>query len=206
LAQHADDQVETVLLALARGAGLAGLAAMPARWERDGLHWCRPLLAVPAAGIRQWLVARGLEQGRDWVEDPTNADSRYTRNRIRLQVMPALEAAFPHLRQTFARSASHAAQAQRLLNALAAEDLARVQPDGYAGPQVKLLQALPRDRQANVLRYWVRKQCSFAPSAAQLEELLDQVKACTTRGHRIRIKVASGFVLRAGPVIGFHPG
>ena len=178
---------------------------MPASWERDRLHWCRPLLGVSAAHIRQWLSDRGLESGRDWLEDPTNTDVRYTRNRIRLQVVPALQAAFPHLRDTFARSASHAAQAQRLLNVLAGEDLARVQPAGSAGPQIKLLQALPRDRQANVLRHWVHGQCGFAPSAAQLEELLDQVLACTTRGHRIHIKVASGFVDRAGPVIGFHP-
>lgn len=205
IAQHADDQVETVLLALSRGAGLAGLAAMPAHWERDGLQWCRPLLRVPAARIRQWLAAQGLQAGRDWVEDPTNADTRYTRNRIRRQVLPALEAAFPQLRETFARSAAHAAQAQRLLDALATEDVARLQPPQAAGPHITLLQALPRERQANALRHWVRGQCGFAPSAAQLEELLDQVAACTTRGHRIRLKVAAGFVERAGACLLFEP-
>jgi tRNA(Ile)-lysidine synthetase-like protein len=115
IAQHADDQVETLLLALSRGAGIAGLAAMPARWERAGVVWHRPLLQVAGADIRSWLRL----QGQPWVEDPTNTDQRYTRNRIRAQLLPALEAAFPAFRDTFARSASNAAQAAELLDELA---------------------------------------------------------------------------------------
>jgi len=72
LAQHADDQVETLLLALSRGAGLPGLAAMPQRWQRDGLTYHRPLLAVPGAEVRAWLLA----QGEAAIEDPTNQDVR----------------------------------------------------------------------------------------------------------------------------------
>ena len=87
LAQHADDQVETLLLALSRGAGVAGLAAMPAHWQRGGLHWQRPLLGVAGQEVRAWLRARG----QAWVEDPTNSDERYTRNRIRRQLLPALQ-------------------------------------------------------------------------------------------------------------------
>jgi tRNA(Ile)-lysidine synthetase, N-terminal domain len=122
IAQHADDQVETLLLALSRGAGIAGLAAMPARWERAGVVWHRPLLQVAGADIRSWLRL----QGQPWVEDPTNTDQRYTRNRIRAQLLPALEAAFPAFRDTFARSASNAAQAAELLDELAQQDLLRV--------------------------------------------------------------------------------
>jgi tRNA(Ile)-lysidine synthase len=111
IAQHADDQVETILLALSRGAGLPGLSAMPACWQRGGLTFHRPLLAVPGPAIRDWLIARG----EAWVEDPSNADVRFTRNRIRARLLPAIEAAFPHFRETFARSAAHAAQAQAIL-------------------------------------------------------------------------------------------
>jgi tRNA(Ile)-lysidine synthase len=118
LAQHADDQVETLLLALSRGAGVAGLAAMPAHWQRDGIDWHRPLLAVAGADVRAWLVARG----QDWVEDPTNSDERYTRNRIRARLLPALEAVFPAFRDTFSRSSAHAAQASELLLELAQQD------------------------------------------------------------------------------------
>lgn len=196
IAQHADDQVETLLLALSRGAGIAGLAAMPARWERAGVVWHRPLLQVAGADIRSWLRL----QGRPWVEDPTNTDQRYTRNRIRAQLLPALEAAFPAFRDTFARSASNAAQAAELLDELAQQDLLRV----GAPPHITVLQGLSRARQANVLRHWLRVAYATTPSAAQLGELLNQLAACTTRGHRIHIKVGRGFVVRSGPQLGWY--
>jgi tRNA(Ile)-lysidine synthase len=190
LAQHADDQVETILLALSRGAGLPGLAAMPARWMRDGITWHRPLLGVPAPALRQWLAAEKLT----WVEDPTNADLLFTRNRIRARLLPALAEAFPQFRDTFARSALHAAQAQLALTELAEQDLAST----GSPPAVRALQDLSRARQANALRLWLRRDHGTTATAAQLDELLDQVAACTTRGHAIRIKVGSGFVERAG--------
>lgn len=196
LAQHADDQVETLLLALSRGAGLPGLSAMPAQWERDGIHYHRPLLDVSGATLREDLRARGMP----WIEDPTNADEQYTRNRIRARLLPALEAAFPQFRDTFARSAAHAAQAQRLLDELAAQDLLRVgQP-----PQIAHLRELGRDRQANVLRHWLRHAHGVMGSAAQLDELLDQLAACSTRGHGIRLKVGSGYVERQGQVLTWY--
>lgn len=196
IAQHADDQAETLLLALSRGAGIAGLAAMPARWERAGVVWHRPLLQVAGADIRSWLRL----QGQPWVEDPTNTDQRYTRNRIRAQLLPALEAAFPAFRETFARSASNAAQAAELLDELAQQDLLRV----GAPPHITVLQGLSRARQANVLRHWLRVAYATTPSAAQLGELLNQLAACTTRGHRIHIKVGRGFVVRSGPQLGWY--
>ena len=188
LGHHADDQVETLLLALSRGAGLPGLAGMPERFVRHGITFERPLLAVSGAQLRQGLTAAGIT----WVEDPTNADTAYTRNRIRHALLPALEAAFPAFRETFARSARHAAQAQALLAALAADDLLQVGDP----PDIAALQALPRARQANALRHWLRSVHAVAASEAQLDELLDQVHACRTRGHQIRLKVASGFVER----------
>ena len=189
LAQHADDQVETLLLALSRGAGLPGLAAMPACWVRDGITYHRPLLAVPGAHLRAWLVQRGVA----WVEDPTNLDERFTRNRIRARLLPPLEAAFPQFRETFARSARHAAQAQVLLNEVAAQDLLAV----GSPPSISALQALSAARQANVLRHWLQQQAA-TPSTAQLEQLRSQVAACTTRGHQIHLKVAEGHVTRQG--------
>ncbi len=188
LAHHADDQVETVFLALSRGAGLAGLAAMPAFAVRGGLRYHRPWLALPGAQIRAWLESQGVT----WVEDPSNGDARYTRNRIRLHVLPALERTFPQFRATFARSAMHAAQAQQLLDELAAQDLAVV----GVPPHIAKLQTLSRMRQANALRHWLATRHGCRPSAAQLDELLDQVAACTTRGHRLHLKIGAGFVRR----------
>lgn len=188
LAQQADDQVETLLLALSRGAGLPGLSAMPAQWRRDGLRFHRPLLHVSGAALRDGLLARGL----CWVEDPSNADERYTRNRIRARLLPAIEATFPQFRDTFARSAGHAAEAQRLLDEVAVADLAHM----GVPPSLRGLQALSRTRQANALRHWLRGFPGATPSAAQLAELLDQIAACSTRGHGIRIKIGGGLVER----------
>jgi tRNA(Ile)-lysidine synthase len=196
LAQHADDQVETLLLALSRGAGLPGLAAMPAQFERHGTTFWRPLLQVPGPAIRQWLAQEGVA----WVDDPTNSDTRYTRNRIRSQLLPALEACFPQFRDTFARSARHAAQAQTLLDELAGQDLAAV----GVPPRLRHLQALPPARLANVLRHWLKGTYGVSPSAAQLAELQRQVGACTTRGHTIAIKVGQGQVRREGAVLGWY--
>lgn len=190
IAQHADDQVETILLALSRGAGLPGLSAMPARWQRDGLVYHRPLLQVPAPAIRAWLMQKGVS----FIEDPTNTDERFTRNRIRARLLPALAEAFPQFRETFARSAQHAAQAQALLVEVARGDLAVL----GRPPAIKALQSLSPARQANVLRHWLREDHQATPSAAQLEQLLSQVAACTTRGHQIHLKIASGHVTRAG--------
>ena len=193
LGQHADDQVETLLLALSRGAGLPGLSSMAAQFVRGGVAFYRPLLQTPAASLRAWLVQEEI----DFIEDPSNTDERFTRNRIRARLLPVIEEAFPQFRETFARSAQHAAQAQALLIELAAQDLA------VAGmpPAIKMLQGLSTMRQANALRHWLREQHQAAPSAAQLEQLLSQVAACTTRGHQIHLKVAGGHVTRSGEVL-----
>jgi tRNA(Ile)-lysidine synthase len=193
VAQHADDQVETLLIALSRGAGLPGLACMPSQWRRSGLTWHRPFLTVPGAALRDWL----RERGQSWAEDPSNSDQQFTRNRIRARLLPVLADAFPAFRDTFARSASHAAQAQEVLDEVAAQDLAQVGNP----PQIRALQTLSRARQALVLRHWLRLQHGVTPSTAQLNELLGQLAACTTRGHRLHIKVGQGFVQRAGPAL-----
>lgn len=211
IAQHADDQVETLLLALSRGAGLPGLSGMPARWQRDGLEFVRPLLDVPAAEIRAWLAARGLSArhpgtvdfaatlGQGWIEDPTNTDSQFTRNRIRQVLLPALQQTFPQFRETFARSARHAAEAQLILAQAAMEDIAKVGNP----PRIEALQTLSPERQANALRYWLKTTHQVSPSAAQLAELQSQIAACTNRGKHIRIKVASGYVQRHGEVLAY---
>ena len=195
LAQHADDQVETVLLALSRGAGLPGLSAMPALAQRLGLRFHRPWLGESGTALRDWLRARGVA----WVEDPSNEDLRYTRNRIRAQILPALAQSFPAFRETFARSAAHAAQAQVLLNELAQDDLHVI----GTPPRIASLQQLSAERQANVLRYWLAQQGSPA-STVQMNELLRQVQACRTRGHRIALKIGRGQVRREGECLHWY--
>jgi tRNA(Ile)-lysidine synthase len=196
LAQHADDQVETMLIALGRGAGPDGLAGMPRRMRRHGIDFHRPLLEVHGAALRRWLAANGI----DCIDDPSNADARYTRNRIRHLVLPALETALPQFRETFARSARNAAKASTLLAEVAASDLA------VAGvpPTLAALRALPRERLAYALRCWLKREHRAVPSEAQLAELVSQVEACATRGHRIRLKIADGRVEREGPLLRWY--
>ena len=196
LAQHADDQVETVLLALSRGAGVAGLAGMRPAWEHGGLHWARPYLGLASQQIRDDLQCLSI----DWIDDPTNADSAFTRNRIRAQVTPALALAFPQFAKTLARSSAHAAQAAELLDDLAQMDLQAV----GSPPAIKALQALSGARLANVLRYWLRTAHGQSPTAAQLAQLQHQLRQCTTRGHQIHIKVGWGYIERRGVVIDWY--
>jgi tRNA(Ile)-lysidine synthase len=212
LAQHADDQVETLLLALSRGAGVDGLSGMASRFTRHGVQWARPFLSdelfMGAAEIRQWLSARSLQArqpgsahiGQGWVEDPTNQSLQFTRNRIRAQLLPALAQVFPHYRTTFARSARNMAQALDLL----AQSAIDLEASVGLPPQIKALQSLPAGAQANYLRHWLKKQHHTAGSEAQLQELLSQIKACTTRGHSIRIKLGAGFVSRSGEVLHYE--
>jgi tRNA(Ile)-lysidine synthase len=196
LAHHADDQVETLLIALSRGAGVDGLAAMPARMERHGVSFHRPLLGVQAGALREWIAAAGIAH----IDDPSNEDPRYTRNRIRRWVLPALAQALPRYRETFARSARNAARASLLLSEAAARDLA----DAGSPPKLAALRALPRERLANLLRHWLKSEYGAVPSEAQLAQLLAQIAACNTRGHRIRIRVASGRVEREGDVLRWY--
>lgn len=200
LAQHADDQVETILLALSRGAGLSGLSGMAKHWQRDGVSYCRPFLEVSAREIRAWLAAQDI----GFIEDPSNTDQRFTRNRIRARLLPALQDVFPAFRDTFARSASHAAQAQEILQELGAQDLTRISRPDDARPVISQLQTLSRARQANALRFWLKAHCMTVPNAAQLDELLDQVADCKTRGHKIDIKVGVGFARRKGDVLAWY--
>lgn len=199
LAHHADDQIETFLLALSRGAGLPGLSAMPAALQRNGVLYVRPLLQVRAQDIRGWLLANGI----GFINDPSNQNLQFTRNRIRAQLLPPLHATFPQLDQTLGRSLGHIAQAQVLLNEIAEADLQSV---GAApqGPSIRALQLLGKARQGNVLRYWLRLHHQTTPSEAQLSELLQQIAHCTTRGHQIHLKLGSGYVERQGDILTWY--
>ena len=120
-AHHQDDQLETVLLQLLRGAGVAGLAAMPALAPFGRGVLVRPLLTVPRAALADWVRAQGLS----WVEDESNAQLRPDRNYLRARVLPVIRARWPAAAATVARSARHLAEAQRLLDALGQADAGR---------------------------------------------------------------------------------
>ena len=166
LAHHRRDQAETWLLQALRGAGSAGLSAMPRRAERDGLVWCRPWLEHPREVIEAYVRRHRLRV----VEDASNLDPRYGRGRLRGSVWPVLQAAFPQVDTVLAMAARHAQAAQSLADEVAAADLGLVQ----AGDALRLAPwlALPPARRANVLRAWLQQQLGQGAPQTLVERLL----------------------------------
>jgi tRNA(Ile)-lysidine synthase len=196
LGQHADDQAETVLLQLLRGAGLPGLAAMAPEYLPPGASAVRvrPLLHLLRAQLEQYASARDMHG----IDDESNADTRYARNALRHDVTPALAVHFPGFRDALARTAAHAASAQRLLDALARIDMDTASRDeGRALSQDALL-ALDDDRALNLMRYWMRTLGLVAASSARLIDALRQLREVgeAGEGHSLRIDHA-GQALRS---------
>jgi tRNA(Ile)-lysidine synthase len=164
-AHHEDDQFETVLLQLLRGAGVAGLAAMPARAPFARGWLVRPLLSRSRAEIQEWARAEGLA----WVEDDTNADLRLDRNYLRREVLPLIRSRWPGAAGAVARSARHAAEAQQLLDSLARADVERASH----GPSlaVQSLRVLPPERRRNALRFWIARAGHAVPDTRRLEQM-----------------------------------
>lgn len=168
LAQHADDQVETLLFRLLRGAGVRGLAAMPAQRRVGQGTLFRPLLAVPRAELERYARHYQLS----WIDDPSNQDTQLDRNFLRLNVLPLLRERWPQLHSNVLRTAEHAAESDQLLAELAELDLQQAQlelPAHLAAlnlPALALdaLQALSPARQRNVLRHWLRERSAMPDS------------------------------------------
>ena len=170
LAQHRRDQAETVLLQALRGGGPAGLSAMPALADRAGLRWARPWLSQPREAIDAYVQRYRLVP----LQDPSNLDPRWARNRLRLQVWPALTAAFAGAEAALAGAARRAQEAQAVLAEVAALDLAGlVNAQGHLN--VAGWRALSAARQANALRAWWRAQAGQGAPASLIARLLAEV-------------------------------
>jgi len=165
-AHHRDDQLETVLIQLLRGAGVAGLAAMPAR-AALGRGWqLRPLLDVG----RDELADYALRHGLAWQADPMNGALRFDRAYLRARVLPAIRERWPAAAETVSRSSRHFAEAARVLTEVAEADAAGALDEGRLA--LEGLGALSRDRQVNLLRWWLRQAGLRPPPAARLEAAL----------------------------------
>jgi len=176
-AHHLEDQAETVLLQLLRGAGIAGLAAMPARAPLGKGCLLRPLLDVPRASLREYARQRGF----DWIEDPMNADRRFDRAYVRHELLTPLQARWPAAARSLARTARHAGDARQLLAGIAAKDLLAAMD----GPDlsVPVLRRLPDDRRRNALRAWIVQQGSRAPETRRLAEIAGPMLAARADAH-----------------------
>lgn len=196
LAHHQDDQAETLLLQLGRGAGPAGLAAMPASsGDASGLTWCRPLLCVPRAAIDAYARDARLQ----WVEDPSNADPRLRRNAVRQRVVPAIASTLPGYPGTLARAAAHQADAASLLDALAGIDACEARYDEADGAiDASAFARLPTARARNLLRWFLHARGLPPPPAARLDAMLRQLAGARADA---RVEVA-----HAGAIVGRHRG
>lgn len=189
LAHHRDDQAETVLLQLARGTGLKGIAAMPELRALPGspVSVFRPLLALD----RPTLLEHARERGLAWVEDESNACARHDRNYLRLEVAPRLDARFGGWRAGAVRLARHAAAAGGLL-----EELARI--DGAperAGAGLALAAGLTPERRANALRAFLAIEGLAMPTESRLAEMARQLYDARDDA-RVRIALGHAMLVR----------
>lgn len=165
LGHHRTDQAETFMLQALRGAGVAGLAGMPAAVCRDGVLWVRPWLGRPRRDIEAYVRRLRLR----YVDDDSNADERYARNRLRARVWPALLAAFPQAEAALADAAAWAQEASACLDELAALDLSELQ--GEQGLDFRACLRLAPARARNALRVWIRQVSGLRPSTHLLERV-----------------------------------
>jgi tRNA(Ile)-lysidine synthase len=155
--QHRDDQAETLMFRLLRGAGVRGLSAMPAQRSVGQGTLVRPLLDISRAELEAYAQAHQL----NWIEDPSNQDRQFSRNYLRHQVMPLLTGRWPQAQASMARSAAHQREAQGLLDELAQMDLAQAATahdfQWLGLPSLKLtpLTALSVARQRNAISHWL---------------------------------------------------
>jgi tRNA(Ile)-lysidine synthase len=189
LAHHADDQAETLLLQLLRGAGVRGASAMPLISAPGVLNAgacsvIRPLLRCTRQEILSYARAHQLR----WIEDESNADDNYPRNFLRHQLLPLLQQKFPAYRSTLSRSALHFAEASQLLDELASADAALFMQGGTLA--VAALQDLTPPRARNLLRFYLHQSGAAMPQAVQLDDMLQQLcsarldaNVCVAYGH-----------------------
>jgi tRNA(Ile)-lysidine synthase len=170
-AQHRDDQAETLLLQLFRGAGPRGLAAMPVVSTLGRGRLLRPMLQVSREAIVSYARRRRLR----WIEDPSNTDTRYDRNLLRLRIMPELQQHWPGVGKVLSRTAEHQADQVELARALAALDYPACRGGGFARLSRGALQRLSPARQRNLLRYWLERVGLPLPSRVLLERIREEM-------------------------------
>lgn len=176
LAQHRDDQAETVLFRLLRGAGVRGAAGMPdERSQAAGPRLIRPLLGLSRATI----AAYASEQALSWVEDESNADLRLRRNHLRHEVLPCIAQQFPVAAQALARAAGHFAEAAQLLDELAAIDRLLV-VGAHGRIDLRRFNLLSTARARNLLRHELHGAGMRAPETRWLDEALRQLASADT--------------------------
>jgi tRNA(Ile)-lysidine synthase len=175
-AHHADDQAETFLLNALRGSGSAGLRGIARQRGLGKGLLLRPLLDFSRRQLESYAVEHGLE----WFDDPSNEDSRFDRNYLRNEVIPALRSRWPHFQEALATASRLQSETQQVLDEIAADDfqaLSQPRPNGDPVLDLVGLMQLSLGRRKNLLRYWVAQSGLAAIPNARLHELMKQLHA-----------------------------
>ena len=199
LAQHQRDQAETLLLQALRGAGVAGLSGMPRSVDRGDVTWVRPWLSQSRESIDAYVRQHRLK----FVDDDSNADTRFARNRLRLQVWPALHDAFAHAETALAMSAQWAHEASLCLQDLASLDLQQL-VNGSGGLSIDAWRQLSAPRRANALRFWLKAQQAESTRASLTSRMLVELESARAAtwpcaGGRLRLYRGT-LVFQADPI------
>ena len=209
LAHHQNDQAETVLLQLLRGAGVAGLSGMPKERilnsDRKAITLYRPLLKQNRSELEAYAKVHGLK----WIEDPSNQDTSFRRNAIRKQIIPRLAKIQPEAIANLARSAELMAESQKLLDRLAKQD-GKAILQKTALKLKPLLNLAKQDLPAanNLMRYWLKLNDLAMPSQERLESWWEDLVKVRADAHlewvhdESSIRLWRGILQVANPQLG----
>lgn len=202
LGHHQNDQAETVLLRLLRGAGPHGLAAMRPVSVRDGLCLIRPWLDVPRKTLEALADEYAAQTGWYSVADPSNQQDQYTRSALRSRLVPELDHRWPAWRANLVRHARQSAEAREILQEVALNDFDTLEPSAdKASFSLARWRTLSSARQSHVLRYWLELHGLPMPSEARLHELIKQLRNLHALGHDRHMRLR-----HANHVIGCEKG
>lgn len=191
---HSDDQSETFLLALKRGAGLKGLSSMKIESQLAQHLLIRPLLNTS----RQEIVSYAKEHQLNWIEDESNTDTSFDRNFIRQTIMPLMLDRWPSISKTINRSASHCLAGQELLDELAEQDLKQALNHGLKQElkqgkasdeclNIDCLASLSSARFNNLIRYFLAQHYCVMPSTEQIKQLKFQLQASDEKTPMVKV-------------------
>ncbi len=172
LAQHQDDQAETLLIQTLRGSGVKGLAAMPGLVCYGSTWQARPMLSLTQIEIEEYAK----QQKINWINDPSNDDEKFDRNYLRHQVIPKLKQRWPAMSKTLSRVARHQADTDQLITELALSDWHHCKQDECTQLNIIGMSDLSQVRQKNLLRFWIGEQNGLPmPDSKTCQLLIDQV-------------------------------
>lgn len=184
LAQHEDDQAETLLLQLKRGAGIKGLSSMPQSYtDNSGTRYLRPLLNFS----REALVSFAQNEGLTWIEDDSNQDQRFDRNFLRQSVLPLLSSRWPHFSTAVSRTALHCSSSQKVVDEymILVKDKVLLSKESASITQLLLLS---KETQAEFLRFWLKQFISLSPSSVQIQTLLSMIQSQSSEAAHLMVQ------------------